>query len=142
MPVVKKIYIASGLKNAERAKEYMGLFREAGWEITYDWTVHGSVLHRGVEVMRETARNEVFGVLEADILLVVLPGGRGTHVELGVAIGRGTPVLLVPSIDPTEDLHCAFYHHPQVTIVEPEFRQTVVNLANGLTALAEEGMLR
>lgn len=53
----------------------------------------------------------------ADIVFVLLPGGFGTHVELGMALGFGKKVI-VHSVDPdiftkTQGT-CAFYHHPIV----------------------------
>jgi nucleoside 2-deoxyribosyltransferase len=37
---------------------------------------------------------ELAGVREADVLIVLLPGGYGTHVEIGAALGLGKPVIL------------------------------------------------
>ena len=36
-----KFYIASRLENHEKVKRLASLLRQAGWEHTYDWTVHG-----------------------------------------------------------------------------------------------------
>ncbi len=75
--------------------------------------------------MQETA-----GVYMADVVIVLLPGGRGTHVELGVALGVADAVVIGPEDEPslriviyspTPDKDfgdggdtCAFYHHPFV----------------------------
>jgi hypothetical protein len=40
---VKKYYIASGLENAAVVKDLKKILDAAGWQHTYDWTVHGSV---------------------------------------------------------------------------------------------------
>lgn len=117
-------YIASRLENAARVRELRDLLHAAGWAITYDWSSHGSV--RGPEVSREiiarVADHEVNGVLDADVLIVLLPGGRGTHTELGVAlgyqVGPGNRVVLwsaEPELDfGTTEATSAFYHHPGV----------------------------
>lgn len=117
-------YIASKLENAPRVRDLRDHLLAAGWEITYDWTVHGSV--RGPDMPREriadVADREVNGVLDADVLIVLLPGGRGTHTELGVAlafeIGDDFRVVLwsaTPDVDfGTTEATSAFYHHPGV----------------------------
>lgn len=47
----------------------------------------------------------------AKLLVVLLPGGRGTHIELGLALGGAAEhVVLVGDAD-----FCLFYKHPKVT---------------------------
>ncbi len=58
-------------------------------------------------------------------MIVLLPGGRGTHTELGIALGSGKRVILVAYFG--EDLDekgrtCAFYLHSHVTIVRDAAR--------------------
>jgi nucleoside 2-deoxyribosyltransferase len=130
-------YIASGLENAENVRKLKAILDAAGWNHTYDWTVHGSVQSEGEERLTEVASAESVGVFEADVVIVLLPGGRGTHAELGMAIGkldlalwlhlRGANVqnpldiarICIFSEDPeafsgTNGKTCAFYHHPYV----------------------------
>lgn len=107
------VYVASRLENAEAVRALMAALSSRGVEITYDWTEHGSVQGQGAERMREVARSEAAGVELADLAVVLLPGGRGTHTEIGIAIGAGVPVLLVG--EQPGDYDCAFYHHPGVT---------------------------
>lgn len=130
-----KYYIASGLENAERVRELKKILDASGWEHTYDWTVHGSVQQDGPERLAEVADAETRGVIEADVVITLLPGGRGTHVELGMAVGElklaymlqavgiGEVVgrrIIVFSETPGVDFDgwagktCAFYHHPYV----------------------------
>lgn len=111
-----RYYIASRIENAERVKELHALFRAAGWSCTYDWSVHGSVRGEGVtrETLSRVALAEMNGVTDADVVIVLLPGGRGTHVEMGAAIAVETPLVLW-SPDPERDFSCdertsAFYH--------------------------------
>lgn len=113
-----KYYIATKL---ERHRDH-NLVRDSmaarGHQITYDWSVHGPVFRSGVERIREVAQLETRGVLDADLVIVLLPGGRGTHAELGMAIASGKPVLL-HAPQSISALYfgaypetCAFYHHP------------------------------
>lgn len=112
-----RYYIATSL---ERHTDH-NLVRDAmaaeGHEITYDWSVHGPVWAAGVGRIREVAQLETQGVLDADVVIVLLPGGRGTHAELGMAIAAGKPILLhcadTAMFEAVPET-CAFYHHPLV----------------------------
>lgn len=88
-----------------------------GHEITYDWTTHGSVRETGLARLREVAHAECQGILDADFILVLLPGGKGTHAELGLSIASKKPVF-IHSEDPGAfeigPQACAFYHHANV----------------------------
>jgi hypothetical protein len=109
-----KFYIATRL---ERTGDHKALARElvqAGHAITYDWTVHGSV--QGPQRIREVAQAELAGIKAADVVIVLLPGGRGTHAELGMALALGKPVIILGDLKDTGGRHCAFYylaHHWQ-----------------------------
>lgn len=111
------VYIASGLENFEAAKQAIALFRANGWVVTYDWTTHGKLTPKehGYPVMATTALAEINAVKAADVLVVLMPGGRGTHTELGVALGNDIPVVMLT----TKPIHdsAIFYHHPLVTPV-------------------------
>lgn len=86
-----KFYIASSLDNATEVRMLAAALKAAGHTHTYDWTVHGPVeWHK----LPETAQAEVCGVLDADVLLVIAPGGRGTHTELGIGIASGKDIWI------------------------------------------------
>lgn len=95
-----------------------------GYKITYDWTLyigeHGPAWTQGEAAMAEVSDAEVHGVVDAEVLFMLLPGGRGAHVELGVALGTETTTIvwtddsqLLQPIPATS----IFYHHPNVTAV-------------------------
>lgn len=123
-------YIASALENHEQVRQVKAMLDAAGWEHTYDWTVHGSVQKCGPERIAEVAKAETEGVSKAEVVIVLLRGGRGTHVELGIALAfawayehdqddEGAPTICLYSPDPEKDFGdggstCAFYHHPSV----------------------------
>lgn len=112
-----KYYIASRLENADQVRQLKARLDKAH-EHTYDWTVHGSVQKCDSSVIARVAEAEARGVAEASKLFVLLKGGRGTHVEIGIAIGLGIPIYLI-SEEPEKDFGstgetCAFYHHPLV----------------------------
>lgn len=115
-----KFYIASRLENWEKVKYVANALKDAGHKQTYDWTTHGSVQGESEERLTEVAENEKEGVATADIVVVVLPGGRGTHVELGIAIGMNKPVLICAESEEfllLDDRTCSFYWLPNFTLV-------------------------
>lgn len=117
-----KFYIATRLERAADHNLVRDQLVEMGHEITYDWTAHGSVQKEGAARIREVALAETRGVQEADFVVVLLPGGRGTHAELGLALAFGIPVLIHSREEDgffaDDGRTCAFYHHPLVTRFE------------------------
>lgn len=123
-----KFYIATGLSNSAQHNLVRDYLVENGHEITYDWTIEGPAWNKGLAVLSKTAQAEVQGVLEADLVIVILPEfqelkhpehkcTRGTHVELGVSIAHNIETIIhFPSR--LEDMAygstgtCAFYHFP------------------------------
>lgn len=113
-----KYYIATSLTRAAAHHVVRDALNAWGHEITYDWTVHGSVKSVSKERLREVAEVELEAITEADFVVVLLPGGFGTHLELGFSIAKGKRVFL-HSEDPSSfelgPATNAFYHHPEVT---------------------------
>ena len=112
-----KFYIASKLENHEQVKRLASLLKLSGWDHTYDWTVHGSVKETNIETLKSIGQKEVDGVKNADIVIVLTPQGRGTHVELGMAIALNKVVYICH--DDGTYFHCddntsAFYWLPNV----------------------------
>ena len=87
-----KFYVASTLSNADQAKIAINRLCDFGHEVSYDWTTHGFA---PIEERKEIAQKELQGVIDADLLFVVWPGGGGTHVEMGVAISLKKPIIFV-----------------------------------------------
>ncbi len=107
-----KIYIASGLQNYKQVQALRDALLADGHEITYDWTLHGSAHGQGEQRLREVAAKEMVGVMTADLVIVLLPGGRGTHAELGAANALYKPVILFSRDEKdfdADEMTCAFY---------------------------------
>ena len=113
-----KIYVASKLENIEAVREFVRLLRAEGHEITYDWSVHGPMWRHGKEAVREVSKREMDGVADCEVLIALLPGGRGTHAEIGGALALDKKVILhSKTLEAHFGIHedaCAFYHHPNV----------------------------
>jgi len=93
------------------------LLKKNGWEHTYDWTTHGSVKESDVETLKSVGQKEFNGVKSADILIVLTPQGRGTHVELGIAAAYNKTIYLFHADDKyfkCDDNTSPFYWLPNV----------------------------
>jgi nucleoside 2-deoxyribosyltransferase len=112
-----KTYIATRLENHRTHNRVRDALVEVGVELTYDWSLHGPVWMHGEQRIQEVSERETHGVKDADFVIVILPGGRGTHAELGMAIALDKPVFLLCESDDTRKMlgaceeTCAFYHH-------------------------------
>lgn len=110
-----KYYIATRLENHAAHNVVRDGLSKLGHEITYDWTTHGPVWRKGVDEICRVALLERDGVESADVVIGLLPGGRGTHAEIGIAIGRRVPIILHHADDSmfgATPETCAFYHAP------------------------------
>lgn len=110
-----KYYIATSLSRSAEHNLVRETLNKYGHIISYDWTLHGSVKSVSLERLQEVAIFELDGILEADFVVVLLPGGAGTHLELGFAIGTNKKIFLHsqdPSLFELGPQTNAFYHHP------------------------------
>lgn len=114
-----KFYIATGINNAYTHNIVRDLLIKEGHEITYDWTLHGAVISKGLERCKEVCLLEIEGVYTADVVIVIWPGGRGAHVELGIAIASKKQIHLVscdPQILVPSPESSIFYFHPRIEL--------------------------
>lgn len=119
-PAKPRIYVASSLDDIDRARTLADALVGRGFELTYRWMDHGPVAKDGPARMAEVAANELLGVAAADAVIVLLPGGRGTHVELGAALALDKTIFLCAHENREPGSPCAFYFHPAVTVVRYE----------------------
>lgn len=105
-----KFYIASSLKNIENVRQVANNLKARGFLHTYDWTTHTII--DSINKLRIIGQEEVSGVLAADVVIVMLPAGKGSHVELGIALGAGKKIYLYSSTNELNDIEstCSFYH--------------------------------
>lgn len=121
---MRTFYIATGLERAEEQRAAAKQLEALGFTNAYDWTAHGSVQSEGPERIREVSESELGAVLEADLFVALLPGGRGTHTEFGAALANkrlraykgdhDRTLLLVGPINDASGRTCAFYLNPFV----------------------------
>ncbi|WP_130860246.1 nucleoside 2-deoxyribosyltransferase [Gracilibacillus phocaeensis] len=103
-------YIASSFKNRKKVKELANKLKQRGYTYTYDWTQNEKA--NSFERLSNIGEKEREGVMNADFFIILLPGGKGSHIELGIALGLGKRVFLYsPANDIYEyDKTCTFYH--------------------------------
>ena len=94
-----KFYIGSGMKNSELVNYYAKKLEENGWEHTYNWTknIGGN---SSVEDLIKYSKEEQQGIIAADVVIILLKAGRGSHIELGMALALNKKIFLC---SPTED---------------------------------------
>lgn len=112
-----KYYIATSTMRAAAHNMVRDGLKKLGHEITYDWTTHGSVRLTSRARLQEVAHVELQGILDSDFVVILLPGGKGTHTELGFSIASKKRVLIHsedPALFEIGPETCAFYHHTDV----------------------------
>ena len=136
---IKKVYVASAADDWPQARKMQVCLEHCGFEITHDWTEgirageYNVAAQQPAEDWKQMATIDMQGVREADAVVFVAPGARGSHAELGAALALGLPVIVYarrPDLL-TDKLgrDCVFYHHPLVWI-----EGTVTGVVIGLKA--------
>lgn len=115
----KRFYLATRKDRSKQAEPLLEALKAQGWERTFEWTAQDETSTDGYG---EVAQNELAGVRDADVLIVLLPGGFGTHVEIGAALALGKLVILhAPDRQTLETPYpCVFHYHPSVKVLVSE----------------------
>lgn len=109
-----KFYVATTLSNADQAIVAINRLQDFGHELTYDWTKHGYLHDK--EDKKDAASKELKGVADADLLLVIWPGGGGTHIEIGYALAMQKTIIFVAPNNLEREV--SFYQHENVLRIE------------------------
>lgn len=108
-------YIATSTERIFVHNQVRDDLKKLGLEITYDWTTNGNIRSTSKKCLQEAAFQMHRGILKSDFVLVLLPGGKGTHTEIGLSIASSKRVFLHSEDPMAFELGpqiCAFYHHP------------------------------
>ena len=110
-----KFYVGSGMKNAKLVEYYQEKLKEAGWEQTYNW-VNNINSDINIDEIREYAKLEQEGVMNSDVVVILLPAGRGAHIELGMSIALNKKTFLCSITEDEFSIEntVAFYELPNV----------------------------
>ncbi|MCD5323374.1 MULTISPECIES: nucleoside 2-deoxyribosyltransferase [Pontibacillus] len=107
-------YIGSGFQNKEQVQFVRDQLIQRGFIHTYDWTENERAASK--EALVEIGQKEKDGVYEADLVVILLPGGKGTHIELGMALALNKTIILYAPNREVEDFTktSTFYHLPEI----------------------------
>jgi nucleoside 2-deoxyribosyltransferase len=109
-----KFYVASSFKNIETVRNVSERLKSKGFTHTYDWTQNKRASK--MEQLREIGQKEKNAVIEADFIIILLPAGKGSHIELGIALGQGKRIYLYSPNEEVNNLETTstFYHLTEV----------------------------
>ncbi|MFC0188692.1 nucleoside 2-deoxyribosyltransferase [Fictibacillus aquaticus] len=118
-------YIGSGFQNIETVRKLAGTLMHEGLRQTYDWTQNDKTTDE--EQLCAIGEAEVRGIKDADIIVILLPGGKGTHTELGIAIAEEKKVFLYAMDNKwsDEERKVTFYYINGVTIIKGEMQRLI-----------------
>lgn len=110
-----KFYIGSGLKNYKLVNYYAKILKENGLEETYNWVknIKNDITKKDLE---KYAKEETQAIVNSDIIIILLPAGRGTHVELGMALTINKKIFLCSETNEEFNIKntVAFYELPNI----------------------------
>lgn len=103
-------YVASSFRNIEQVRTLSRELALNGHHHTYDWTQAGGA--DSLEALAAIGAKEKDAVMDADLLVVLLPAGKGSHIELGIALGLGKRIYIYSSTNDIYDCEktSTFYH--------------------------------
>lgn len=109
-----KFYVASSFKNLDTVRYVSEKLIRKGFTHTYEWSQHERALTMGE--LKKIGQEEKNAVIEADFIVVLLPAGKGSHIELGIAIGQGKRIYLYSPNDEVNNFETTstFYHLDEV----------------------------
>ncbi|WP_409253832.1 nucleoside 2-deoxyribosyltransferase [Bacillus sp. SCS-153A] len=109
-----KFYVASSFKNIQQVRYVSDQLKRRGFSQTYDWTQNQRAAT--IEDLEQIGRAEKQAVMESDIVVILLPAGKGSHIEMGIALGLNKKIFLYSPNDEVNDLAetSTFYHLPSV----------------------------
>lgn len=111
---MEKFYVASSFKNIDTVRYVSNELINRGYIQTYDWTQNDRA--SSVRELKEIGQQERNAVLESDFIIVLLPAGKGSHIEFGIALGQGKRIYLYSQNDEVNkfEITSTFYHLSEV----------------------------
>jgi nucleoside 2-deoxyribosyltransferase len=115
-------YIGSSFSNIHHVRELAAFLKVQGFQQTYDWTANSRA--DSVGELRSIGEAEFAAVKKADFIVIILPAGKGSHIELGLALAFGKRVYLYSSdaLQKKPEEASTFYFLEQVTHINGTFK--------------------
>jgi len=137
-----KVYIAGGRDNRDIVQWIIDKLRHAyDHEITHNWVTE---MLNEATTKKQKAELDLMGVVTADAIVLLYPGGPGTNFEFGYASAIGKPVVVVcmPNEYPLPGE--IFYQRDNVILykvpVPPENVDAKLYIADNAAILAANGL--
>jgi len=136
-----KFYVGSGMKNCELVNYYAKILKKNGWNQTYNW-VENINADVSIEDMTEYAKLESKGIVDSDVVVILLPAGRGAHIELGMALALNKKIFLCSATKDEFSIEntVAFYGLPsivQLVGTADENIKNIITLSNNNITIKE-----
>ncbi len=115
--IMNKFYVASSFKNIDTVRSVSKQLINKGYIQTYDWTKNEKA--STLKDLKDIGQLEKSAVMEADFLIVILPAGKGSHIELGIALGQGKRIYVYSPSNEVNNVETTstFYHVPEVKTI-------------------------
>ena len=118
-----KFYIGSGMKNCELVNYYAKILKRKGWNLTYNWVenINDDV---SIDDMTSYAISESQGIVDSDVVIILLPAGRGAHIELGMALALNKKIFLCSETKDEFSIEntVAFYGLPNIIQLQVKWK--------------------
>lgn len=136
------IYVAGKTDDWPRVRQVQEFCEKLGHRITFDWTKTVEALGpdsgldpNDEDFRRECAVEDRRGTQEADLLIMLTYTGLcGTLIECGMALGLGTPVLVIGN----PERNSVFFALDEVTMTDEECLRDLGTLAAILETVREK----
>lgn len=121
-----KFYIGTSFKNVEVMNKLSDELQSFGWVHTFDWSEE-LLEEETVSDFIRFSLLEKKAIQESDIVIILLPGGRGTHVEIGLALASEKEIYLWSEDGKDFDLKDSvnFYYDPKINRVTGDLDRLV-----------------
>jgi len=95
-----KFYISSSHQNRDLVRIASFLFTQSEFIHTYDWTMNDKAAT--FEELRFVGEEAKQGILDADFFVMILPAGKTSHIELGLAMALNKRIYVY---SPDEEIY-------------------------------------
>ncbi|WP_215115310.1 nucleoside 2-deoxyribosyltransferase [Exiguobacterium sp. s80] len=109
-----QFYIGSSFANITNVRTLRDKLIDRGFTLTYDWTQNERATSKAA--LQTIGHAEKQAITLSDCVIILLPAGKGSHIELGIALGQDKPIFL-HCVDQTYDRFettSTFYHLPEI----------------------------
>ena len=107
-----KIYVAGSKQLFAVVRAIIEVLTQAGHEITYDWTARPLAIDAAEGEC--AALNELQGINLSDAVIILQPGGYGTHIEIGIALAMRKPIIMLHQDGRWEHAGRSLIEHPDL----------------------------